>query len=374
MVKPVRITIIISFLAAFYIYLYVCPSSAFENPGLERQRHLHAISSLEEDANRLAQELVVLDLRLKKAEQERELIVKELADTRKKKDDAADQYKKSLESKNHSLKKIGLWLNFQYRYGYWSLLDIILGSDSLPDLINRSAAVAIILGRQAKDYKLAADACEVALQTEKAMKDAEEQLNLQNQSLSEQINTIQNISDQRKEFLADIRRNSLELAQKVASMERKFLDSLNLVDFLTSALAKFSWQEVKPDKVSVGSGGILIELTETSVNHSLQASGVKDLEGLSVSLRPGIFILTGRDRNSPSMFSLGGSLVPANGSTAVRLKPKTLSLDGIPVTEEVVREMGTGSSFFLPIPAEANSLKPSRIEISEGKMNIILAF
>lgn len=372
MLKSLRITLIISFITAFYIYLNVYPSSAFQDTGLERQRNLQAISGLEEDANRLAQELVVLDLKLKKAEQERELIKKELADTRKKKDDAAGQYKKSLEIQNQSLKKIGLWLNFQYRYGYWSLLDIILGSDSLPDLINRTAAVAIILGRQAKDYRQAAEACAVVLQKEKAMKEAEEQLNLQNQALSEQINNIQNISEERKEFLAEIKRNSLDLARKVASLERKFLESLNLVDFLTNALAKFSWQEVKPDRVTVASGGIVVELTEASLNRSLQASGVKDLEGLSVSLGPGMFTLTGRDKNSPSMFSLGGSLAPTDASTAVRLEPKALSLDGIPVTGDVVREMAANSSFYLPIPADVNSFKPSRIDISEGKMTIIL--
>lgn len=372
MIKSLRITLIISFITAFYIYLYVYPSSAFQDPGLERQSHLRAISGLEEDANSLAQELVVLDLKLKKAEQERELIIKDLASTREKKDDAADQYKKSLEAQSQSLKKIGLWLNFQYRYGYWSLLDIILGSDSLPDLMNRTAAVAIILGRQAKDYREAAEACAVALQKEKALKEAEEQLNLQNQALSEQIDNIRNISEERKEFLAEIKRNSLDLAQKVASLERKFLASLNLVDFLTNALAKFSWQEVKPDRVSVASGGIVVELTETSLNRSLQSSGVKDLEGLSVSLRPGMFTLTGRDKNSPSMFTLGGSLAPTDDSTAVRLEPKSLSLDGIPVTEEVVREISANSSFNLPIPADVSSLKPSKIDISEGKMNIVL--
>ncbi len=374
MLKPRLTPLIISLLGAFYFFMYPPPSLAVQNPGIERREHLKTISGLEGEAQRLALELLALDLKLKKAGQEREMILINMTSTRKKKDDSAEEYRKSLEMKNQKLKKMGAWLNFQYRYGYLSLLDIVLGSGSLSDLFSRSAAVAVILGRQAKDYKSAADACEASLQMEKTLKDAEYLLELQNRALTEQINNITNLVNQRREFLDEIRRESSQLAHKVASLEKRFIDSLNLMENLTGALDRFSWREVTPDRVLLSPGGILVEVSEQSLNQSFQTSGIKNLEGLSVELEPGLFVLTGRDKNSPSVFTLGCSLSAAGSATPVRLTPKTLSLDGIPVTETVLRKVADESAFYLPIPEEMRSFEMSVIEIHEGKMNIRLSF
>lgn len=369
----IRLTLIISFIAAVCIYLNGHPSFALHNPGVERQKHLQTISGLEEEAGRLAQELLVLDLKLKKSQQEKESVEGDLTTTRIKRDQALEEYKRSLENKNQSLKKIGHWVNFQYRHGYWSLMDIIMGSESLTDLAHRSVMVAIILDRQAGDYKKAADACASSLQREKALAGMEGLLASQNQSLAEQIKSIQSLSDQRKEFLAEIKNRSRDLSLRVAALESKFLNSLNLLDLVTGALAGFSWHEVRPDRILVGSGGIQVELSESTLNGFLKESRIKDLEGLSVSLRPGQFILSGRDKYSSSTFAMGGILVPSGQSAAVRFEPKTLSLDGIPVAEEVVSEMSVKSAIELSIPGDMR-LKPSRIEIGNEKMGITLNF
>lgn len=367
-----RTPIIISVLTAIYIYISVYPSFALQDTGLDRQRHLRAISVLEEDADRLAQELLAFDLKVKKAEQERALIEKELVNTRIMKDEAISLHKSSLESKGQALKKISLWVNFQYRYGYWGLLDVIIGSDSLSDLISRSMVVAVILDRMGKDFRAAAEACETSRLREKALADLEDRLNAQNQSLTEQIASIRSLSEERLKYLEEIKSSSRELAVKVEALERKFLKSLKLVDLLTGALAGFSWREIRPDRVSFQPGGILVELSETTVNRSIQESGIKGLEGLSVNLRDGLFIINGRDKNSTSVFTLAGVLVPSTGSKTVRLSPKSLSLDGVPVAGEIVRELAGSSAFYLPIPEDMSSFKPSKIEITNGKMDITL--
>ncbi|MCL6611554.1 MAG: hypothetical protein K6T66_08450 [Peptococcaceae bacterium] len=364
---------IISVLTAVLISLVVFPALALPDPALERRKSLQDVSGLEEEADRLARELLVLDLKLKKARQDKELAEKELAATRKKKDGAAEEYRRSLEAKNASLKKIGLWVNFHYRYGHWSLVDVILESESLSELAYRSVMAAFILGRQARDYRTASDACTAAGQKEKSLAELENLLILQNRSLEDQIGNIQSLSDRRKEFLAGIKARSRELALQVADLERKFLESLNLVDLLTGALAKFAWYEVKPDRVSVGPGGIRMELSESALNQSLRASGIKELEGFSVKLRPGLFIVNGRDKNSTSTFALEGVLVPSGRSGSVRFEPKTLSLDGVPVAEEVVRELAGSMAIQLAMPLDAFST-PSRIDIYEEKMAVTLAF
>ncbi len=355
------------------MYLNIFPSFALQGAGLERQRHLQAISGLDEEAGRLAQELLVLDLKLKKAREEKELIEKDLAITRVQRDQAYEQYKKSLEVKKQSLKKIGLWLNFQYRFGYWSLLDVILGSETLADLVHRSMMAAIILGRQAEDFRTAAKACAASIEREKALAESENRLIRQNRSLADQIDEIQDLSDRRREFLSEIKTRSRELALEVAALERKYLDSLNLVNFLTESLAKYPWQEVKPDRVTVGPGGLVAELSEATLNRSIQASGLKELADLSVGLKPGLFVLTGRDQNSNTAFSLGGALVLSGQSAEVRFEPRTLSLDGVPVTEEVTREIAASLAIYLPIPGNTG-FKPSRIEIRDQIMDITLVF
>ncbi|MFZ5634330.1 MAG: coiled-coil domain-containing protein [Bacillota bacterium] len=369
-----RTLLIIPALIIVYISINVYPSFAYEDPGLERQKHRQAISALDEEASRLAQELVVLDLKEKKAREESELIKKELENTRIRKNNAAFEYERALEAKKSGLKKMGYWVNFHYRYGYWSLVDVVFGAGSLGDLVNRSLMVAIILGRQSKDYLQAVDSCTAARQREEALREAENQLNSQSKSLAGQIDNIAQLAEQRKEFLAGIKRSSRELALKVASLERKLLDSINLVEFLTGALAKFSWQELEPDRVSFNTGGILVELSETTLNRALQGTGDQDLQGLSVQLKEDLFILTGKDKNSSSTFTLQGLLVPSEASGAVRIDLKLLSLDGIPVTGEVLREVAGNSGFYLPIPEGMRQFEPSRIEIFDGKMGITLRF
>lgn len=371
MTGTIRFPLIISVLAVF-IGLNLFPASALEGPE-DRQLHLEAISGLDREAERLTQELLVLDLQLKKSRQEKGAAEKELAATRVRKEQSAGEYQKSLEFKNQRLKKVSLWINFQYRYGYWSLLDVILGSETFSDLIHRTVVVAIILGRQADDYRKAAEACTASLQREKALAEEENLLARQSRLLDDQISLVQNLSDRRREFLEEISMQSHELSLRVAVLERKFLESMNLVDILTGALASFPWQEVKPDRVSVSPGGILVELSESNLNRSLQASGIKDLEGLSISLKPGLMVINGRDRKSSSSFSLGGVLVPSGQSEAVTLEPKTFSLDGIPVTREVIGELAGGPGINLRVPGDTG-FRPSRIEIGDQKLGIILAF
>ena len=368
-----RLYLIIMVLTAVYLNLCAFPAPATSSPGLERQEHLRQLTGLEQESYRLAQELLVLDLRLKKTGLEIEAIQKDLATTISKKEEAAEKHQESLENQRRSFKKIGRWINFQYRYGHWGLLEVILGSESLSDLINRSLAVSILLERQAADYRKAAENCAALLQSRNTLAELEDRLNRQHQSLAGEMDNLSRLSDQRRQFLEDIQRDSRDLAQRVAYLEKQFLDSLNLVELLSSALAKFAWNEVKPDRVAVRSGGLLVELTEATLNRSLRESGLKDLEGYSVSLRPGLFVIIGRDKNSPSMFALGGTLVPSGQSAAVRLEPSTLDLDGVPVAQEVVRQMAAGSDFQFSLPAQFN-LKPSRIEIKDRAIGITLSF
>lgn len=374
MLRSVRTLLIVPALIIVYIFTIVYPSFAFGDSALERLEHRQAIYALDEEANRLAQELVMLDLKEKKARVESESIKKELENTRTRKNIAAAEYERALEAKKSSLKKIAFWINFQYRYGYWSLAEVLFGSSTMSDLVNRSLMVALILGRQSRDYLQAVDSCTAARQREEALREAENQLSSQSKSLADQINNIARLAEQRKVFLAEIKSSSRELALKVASLERKMLDSINLVEFLTGALAKFSWLEVKPDRISFNTGGILVELSEATLNGALQASGNQDLQGLSVQLKDDLFILTGKDNKSSSTFTLQGHLVPSETSGAIKIDLKMLSLDGIPVTGEVLREVAGHSGFYLPIPEGMRQFEPSKIDIFDGKLGITLRF
>lgn len=367
-------TVIIITLLMTFVSLAVCPRLSATGAANEREVYHQAISGLRADAEVLAQELVALDLKHKKALGKKEIIEKEIMKTREMKDEALEQYNRSLDAKNQSLKKVRPWINFQYRLGYWSLVDAIIGSESMAELVNRSVMVSLILSRQVKSYRDAEEACSESLRREKSLTEALDLLDRQNKSLEEQINQIKYLSDRRLQYYEEIKRSSEELAQKVSDLERKYLQTLNLFDFMTGAMAKFPWQNVEPDRISMGIGGISLEFSESKLNMSLQQSGDEILRDLSVRLFPGMFSLTGKDKNSPSTFTLGGTLVPTGQSSNVQLEPKSLSIDGIPVAGQVLGELAGGKGFNLPLPDAMSYYKVSNIDIQEQKVILTLSF
>ncbi|MFZ5651922.1 MAG: coiled-coil domain-containing protein [Bacillota bacterium] len=368
--RSVKTAVILS-VALFFVSLAASPRLAAPEPGREREKYRQAISGLEADANLLAQEVLALDLKQKKARQKKDAIEKEISSTRAMRDEALEQYNKSLETKKQSLKKIRPWIDFHYRHGYWSLLDIIIGSDSMTDLLNRSMMVSIILSQQVKAYNEAEEARSNSLRKEKSLKESLELLDRQNKSLEEQINEITALTERRVEYFEEIKRTSAELAQKVADLERGFLHTLNLFDFLTGAMANFPWQNMQPDRISMNLSGISLEISESRLNEHLRESGDESLKAISVKLLPGMFNLTGKDSNSFSTFTLGGSLVPTGQSSAVRLDPISMSIDGIPVTGEVLGEL---AGFSLPLPDAMKYYKVNRIAIEDQKVVITLSF
>ncbi|MFZ5649056.1 MAG: coiled-coil domain-containing protein [Bacillota bacterium] len=371
--RSVKTAAIIS-LALFVVCLVANPRFAAPETANERGKYRQAISSLEADANLLAQEILALDLKQKKALQQKGIIEKEMSRTREMRDEALDQYNKSLEAKKQSIKKIAPWLNFQYRHGYWSLIDIIIGSESMSDLANRSMMVSLILGQQVKSYREAEEACSDSLKKEERLMDALNLLDHQNKSLENQINEIKTLAELRVEYFEQLKRTSMDLAQKVEDLERKFLHTLNLIDFFTGAMAKFPWHHVEPDRITMNIGGISLEVSENKLNGSLQESGDERLRDLSVKLSPGMFALTGKDGNSSSTFTLGGTLVPTGQSSTVRLDPKSLSIDGIPVTGNVLGDLAGDTGFSLPLPDAMRLYKVSKIDIGDRKVVITLSF
>jgi len=366
-----RILIIISLSTFFLTCCRICPSEAA--PHDQERLILHqAISDLQSDADVLVQELFLLDLKLKKAEQKSELIKKELTSTGEKRNEALIQYNKALKVKQQTLEKIKPWIDFQYRYGYWSLIDSLLGSYSLSDLLSRTMLVSLILGRQVKDYRAAENAREVSLYKEQSLKEAVDQLARQNSELEGQIEEIKNITDRRKAYLEGINSNSSELAQKVMAIETRLLYSLDLYNFLTRALAKIPWANIEPDRIDIGLGGITLEISESSLNESIHSSGDEGLKRLSVDLRQDIFSLMGKDNKTPSTFMLGGSLVPDGSAGTVRLNLQSLSLDGIPVTGKVLEELAGNPILQMPLPEEMKTLKVSGIHITDDNLIVLL--
>ncbi|MFZ5645407.1 MAG: coiled-coil domain-containing protein [Bacillota bacterium] len=368
----IRDFLIIPLLTVFFTYLIFPPLFAAPNDEQDRLQLRQSISRLESDANALAQELLVLDLKGKKAEQEKEVLKREIADTKEKKNVAEFEYNTALNNKNETLKKLKPWINFQYRFGYWTLVESILGSSSLYDFINRTMMMSFILGQQVKDYRTAEEACEVSLQKEKALKETIDRLTGQNALLELQIQEIRKLSEYRREYLEEIQRTSSNLAKKVVAIESNLLYSLNLYQFLTGAIAKFPWNDINPDNISFNFEGVVIEMSEKNLNNTLQSSGDEDLKRLSVELSEGVFTLSGIDTKAPSKFSLGGVLVPDSQSSAVRLDPRTLSLNDIPVTKDVLDQLASSSVFQMPIPEDMLSFKVSRIDITDENFIIVL--
>ncbi|HBV95912.1 MAG: hypothetical protein JL50_04650 [Peptococcaceae bacterium BICA1-7] len=366
-----RIFIIISLSTFFLTYCLIYPSGAA--PDYRERLILHqAISGLQSDADVLAQELLALDLKLKKAEQKSELLKKELAITGKKRNEALIQYNKALEAKQHTLAKIRPWINFQYRCGYWSLIDSLLGASSLSDLMDRTMLVSLMLGRQVKDYRAAENAREVSLLKEQALKEAIDQLARQDSELEGQIEEIKIVTGLRKDYLDGIKSNSSELAQKVMVIEARLLYSLELYSFLTGALAKIPWENIKPDRIDIGLGGITLEMSENSLNQSIHSSGDGDLNRLSVDLQKGVFSLLGKDNKSPSTFLLSGSLTPDGSAGAVRLNLQSFSLDGIPVSGKALEELAGNSILQMPLPEDMRPFKVSSMDITEDNFIVKL--
>lgn len=364
--------IIISSLAFFLTYTCTYPSLAA--PDEQERLLLHqSITGLQSDAGALAQELLVLDIKLQKAAKKKELLEKELSSAEESRSQAQLQYNKALEDQQLALKKIKPWLNFQYRFGYWNLLDGILGSSSLAELISRTSMVSIMLGRQSQAYRAAESTGEAYLRKKRSLQESVDRLAGQNLQLEAQIEEINNLAGLHRDSLDRIKGTSEELARKVSDIENRLLHSLDLYTLLTGDLAKIPWANIEPDRISFGLDGITLEMSEGSFNRALQSTGDADLKNLSVNLRQGSFTLQGKGNNiTATAFTLAGALVPDPQSDMVRLELKALNLDGIPVTNEVLGEMSAGAVLQMPLPEEMKPLKVAKINITDNNFVILL--
>jgi len=117
-----------------------------------------------------------------------------------------------------------------------------------------------------------------------------------------------------------------------------------------------------------------VEISEKNLNGALQWSPDENIRNMSVNLEQGMFTLTGKDSKTNSKFTLGGTLIPVGENTAVKMGIKSMFLDNIPVTSEVLGELAADSRFRLPLPERVKQFKLTGIDISEEKVTISLSY
>lgn len=365
--------LIITLFASSYFYTGKNDVSASENRAVERERYNNQITELDQEANNILQELLLLDLKYKQASQKKDLVEKDLNLALGRRDLARAEYNLSLENRKKSLERVRPWVNFQYRFGYQGLLEIILDSDSVSDLVSRSALVWMVISRQMKAFNEADQACAATLQKEEALRQAVEELNSSRQSLDRQLRDISALAQQREDFLSEVRNNSRELAGKIVSLEQDMLYNLNLFNLLISLVGKFPWEGVQPESITPAAGGIRVVISENSLNQSLQSSGDPDLRNLSVDLRPGTFALDGKGGKSTPSFVLEGALTPCGHSSSVLLDITNFSLDGIPLNNTVLQEFKKDSPVFSPpLPEGMKAFNITGIEIMDNKVALTI--
>jgi len=249
--------------------------------------------------------------------------------------------------------RLGQWLNFFYRYGTVSLLDVVLQARSFDDFVNRLVLVTTILENQAVLWHTAGREAAWYARTLADLQAKEKALAGQEAALAAAVAAIGKQEAEKAAFVASLQAQSAVLAREVLAQESAWVASLKPLTSVLQGLSGLPWDSLSPDSVQFGFSGVTLGFDDATLTRLLDSGGAN----LQYAATPGGVIISGEQNGVP--FALHCGLAVA-GPRAVRLVPTELDLAGLPVQEATLQAV-TGGNLTFELPDEDPGWKLSAI-------------
>lgn len=295
------------------------------NPAGTYQEMLQA----QEEAHRLAQELVGLDLQILEAEANQKQLGAEEAATRRSLQTLQQEITRlqgELASQQHTVDAV---VRFLYEDGTVSLLEVLLQSTSFTDFLTRFAYVQAIVRYEVGVLHSVAAERRLLGEKEQALADASRKLEEQARRSAEALAKLRALRAEHGALLSSVEARALALSDQLAALDRAILSGFPALEYLLAHFAELPWADLTPDRVDAGLGGLRAIFSQSSLNGLL--ARVPDLQGIALELdEGGAAAVTG----PPSNIRLAGPLL-AEGD-GLQWQPDTLSVGGVPAPKQVL--------------------------------------
>lgn len=340
----------------------------------ERGNALLLQSGLVEEEKQLVFELLNWDIRIEAARLEQDRLKGEIVLLEEQLAASETQLAQSRAQLEEGRARLGRWINHLYRYGNLSYLDVVLEASDFSDFIERAEMIGVIIASQAKMLDEVRSFTAAVREQAGVVRKTREDLSKKSEDLDLQLAEMEKSRAGREEFLGNIRRQSTDLAARVAQAESQWYRSLHSLHYLIANLHTLPLYNLSPSNTNLSFNGLRLEYSDEEINRKLSEIDDVNLAGFSVRSYPGRFTVTGpaAQPGGPD-FTVEGNFQMVEGGK-VRYQPQVLTLAGVPVSREVLGFISSESGMVIDTGAYLESFRLSGISIEEGRLFINLSF
>ncbi len=318
----------------------------------------------EVDEEKLTAELWQISLEITRAEAESRRLAREAQSLAAERQHLAQRAAATAREAEMLRREAGGMLQYVYRGGGFSYLEVLLGAADLMDFFHRLDLVGYImdyyLGRL--DILVQARAEEAALAAELAEKD---RLIRQQQATAERLLAdLRQLQAERERVLAEARRLK---AEGLLALERAWRQVLPVLDEFLQKLADVPVEEIEPVAVEVDLRRLQIRVTvrDVDLNRVLPPMGVR------VSFTTGGLTLTGKGlppEQPPFIMEMQVGVV----RDGLQLFPLTLTVENRPVPGRLLSELVPATGLVLKTPSPVPGLELKDVELREGEARLTM--
>lgn len=329
-------------------------------------------SDLGEREKQLVSELMAWNVRIDSARRERDRLQQEIQGIDQALAAAQDGIADNQVRLDKGMDRLGRWVNFLYRHGPVSYLEVLLGATDFNDFVERAEAVRIVIFRQSAMLdEMKAIKTNLQEQVVELSRLGEEK-SQKNMSLAVSLKNMEESRAGREEFLKSLNSESADLAQRITRVEKTLWGSLDSLNYLMTNIDKLPWYSLTPDNLSLGWNRMRMEFSDGQVNRVLFQQAEQSLAGLSIRCTPGLFTISGRLKAGGGDFVLGGNFVP-DGEGKVRFKPENIILAGLPVSREAINQIASENRLSFEFAGYLPDYSLVEVRAEENKLVVLLA-
>ncbi|MCL6448448.1 MAG: hypothetical protein K6U04_09910 [Armatimonadetes bacterium] len=324
----------------------------------------------------LVNELIKLDLQLEKYGRESSLLAARLEENLELTEKTRTELSRTRLLLARERRRLGGLLAFHYRYGQVSFLNLLLGTHTFSEFVNQSFYLSAFIARQAKIIR---ETRRLAAESEARLARLEQlQVAIANEKeqLARAIAEMEKLRAARGRLLADVRRQSVELAGRLLLMEEQWQKVLSGLRAVMQRISALPPGQLFPDRLSFSGGKLKAEIGAATFNRLLAAAAGDDFETLAVHISPdGVAIsgaLGGAGTPTAVPFTLKGNFLPDSGGRKVSLCPQALEINNVPAEKEILAFLAGTEGISWDLGESFPSLKI--LEITPGEDKIIFAF
>lgn len=339
----------------------------------DRLEALARQAELERREGELAAELLDWDVKIESARQEQEQLLLEIQQAELSLAGAEAGLGESRARLEEGLEDLGWWVNYLYRYGQVSFLEVILEAKNFSEFVERAGMVFAVISAQAELLEEVRERSARLEEQLEALRQARALLDQKNAALAGRIRDMDHYRAGREVFLNELKEQSASLAEEIIKKETLLFRSLDSLHYLLQHLDSLPWQSLTPDTFSLAGRRMRLEFKDQEVNRVFFGQGDPALAGLSVHCTPGLFSISGTAAAGAggAEFKIEGNF-ETRGKGRVSFQPGRMYLSGVPVSSEVLGFIAGEEMLEIDFGSFLQGYSLSEIRPEEGRLVVFI--